>query len=314
MLADHFGDLGLKLGRPIVVRKNSKIFKATIEATPSVECAVKICFLPGTQLLDKISAKAQFRALERVAYALMEHDAQHAVPKPLYLLPELGTYVMEWVEGKSLTKKMQRPLTLLGASGEFERAGTWLGAFHSAGPLRHQTVDLSHRLAVLDEVSGAALPVEIFLNAVSLLKRSAPGLAGRDVANSWLHGDCKSDNFILTRESIYGVDIALIYENPIEFDIAMFLNHLGRLTLHPRYLYLLPLRKHFEQSFWRGYLRTGPAVSVPYLNWLRLEFLLSSWHTELHGHHPNFRSKVLNETFSILAWRLSNDLEMQEAT
>ncbi len=312
-LSDHFRDLTLKLEAPIVVRSNSKIFRTTMNNTPSAECAVKICLVPGTQLLDEISAQAQFGALERVTHAMSEHGAPNSVPKPLYLVPALGTYVMEWVDGKSLTKKMRDPSVFLRGHDWFESAGAWLGDFHSAGPLRHQPIDLSHRMAVLDEVSGTALPGETFLKAVSLLKRTAPSLAGHDVANSWLHGDCKSDNFILTQKKIYGIDIALVHENPVEFDVAMFLNHLGRLTLHPRYLYLLPFREWFEQGFWRGYLRTGPAVSVPYLNWLRLEFLLLSWHTELHGHHRNFRSRVSNEVFLILAKRLSRELKMPEA-
>ena len=126
---------------------------------------------------------------------------------------------------------------------------------------------------------------------------------------TWLHGDCKADNFILTGQGIYGIDISLCDENPVEYDLAMFLNNLGLLLSGPQYIHVRAMQSRFEQAFWQGYRLLGPPVSQVYLDWTRLNFLLSQWHTMLNGQRPRINTWILNCMFSNLTTRLSRRVD-----
>ena len=82
----------------------------------------------------------------------------------------------------------------------------------------------------------------------------------------------------------------------------------------PRYVYLWGMRSQFEAAFLRGYLRAGPGVSIAFLNWSRLNFLLCFWHTECKVQKLSTRSWVLNRMFAKPVKRLSAKVELEQAT
>lgn len=307
-LSDHFDGAGVALEGPISVRDNSEVFHATIATAVPLEAAIKHCLLAQTKRPDAAAAEGQFVALQRVHAALANRDRRYRVPTPLYLAPALGTFAMSWVDGESLTKKMRHPAVYLEGPCWFEEIGAWLGNFHQAGPARRRRVDPGQQLGVAGELRASPLPDPSFATALLTVQKTAPRLADIEVEVSWLHGDCKTDNFIVSGPDTYGIDISLSHENPVEYDLAQFLNNLDLLLAEPQFLHLLGMRSKLEKAFWRGYMRTGPAVSHAYLDWLRLIFSLSFWHTILTERKRNLRSWMLNRMFAKLVERLSKKL------
>lgn len=289
---------------PISVRANSEIFRTLIRAPLPLEAALKICVIPGTKIPDSSIARAQYHALTRVSSEMLKGDARYRVPTPLWLNDDLGTLAMTWAEGDTLTRKLSSRTAFAKGAEWFEDVGAWLGNFHKAGPLRREVVNLDDRLALVDEITGSVASTT-FGKAVQTLNADAPLIKGEMVEVSWLHGDCKIDNFILGSESTYGIDIALAHDNAIEYDLAQFLNNLDLLLSSARYAYLWGFRLKFEAAFLRGYSRAGGHFSMRYLNWLRLNFLLSFWHNEAQAQKGSLRAVLVDWMFSNSARRLS---------
>lgn len=309
-LSDHFDGVGVALEGPISVRDNSEVFHATIETAVPLEAAIKRCRLPQTKMPDEAAAEEQFVALQRVHAAFAKRDRRYRVPTPLYLAPALGTLAMSWIDGESLTRKMRHPAVYLEGPRWFEAIGAWLGNFHQAGPARRRRVDLGQQLRVAEELRASPLPDRSFAKALLTVQKTAPLLANVEVEASWLHGDCKTDNFILCGQDIYGIDISLSHENPVEYDLAQFLNNLDLILASPQHLHLLGMQSKLEKAFWRGYRSTGPSVSHAYLDWLRLIFSLSFWHSTLTEQKRNLRSWMLNRMFAKLVERLSGKIAL----
>lgn len=313
-LSDHFDGAKVQLDGPISVRGNSEVFHATIDTTVPLEAAIKHCLVPQTKTPDEVAARGQFVALERVHNALVNRNKRYRVPTPLFLAPTLGTYAMSWVEGESLTKKLRRPAVFMEGPRWFEDIGAWLGNFHKAGLVERRPVDLGQQLRVADFLRASPLPDKSFGTALLALQETAADIKNLEAEVSWLHGDCKTDNFILCGQCTYGIDISLSYENPVEFDLAMFLNNLDLILNSPQNLHLVGMQAKLEKAFWRGYLSTGPAVSHSYLNWLRLVFSLSFWHTTVTERQTSLRTWILNRMFAKLAGRLSREITLTAAS
>lgn len=308
-MSNRYSGANVRIEDLISVRDNSEIFHAKIETDTLFAVAIKCCFIPKTRIPDRSAAQEQFLALERVDNVLKKDYSRYCVPAPVYLMPELGTLVMSWVEGESLTRKLHRPGIFIKGPEWFEAVGAWLGNFHKLGPVRRQQVNLDERLKIVAELSASPLPEKSFAKAIGVLQKIAPGLENIKVEASWLHGDCKTDNFFLSGPDIYGIDISLCHENPVEYDLAMFFNNLDLIFSSPQNFYLAGMQSRLEKAFWRGYRSTGPSVSLTYLNWLRLNFALSFWHTMLKGHKWSIRNWVLNQIFTKLANRLSGKVD-----
>ena len=297
---------------PIHRTSNSEIFHALVATTPLLHAAIKHCRVPYTMTPDSVGASEQFHALEQVYRALAKGDPHFAVAAPLCLDRELATFVMSWIDGESVSKKMRRPTTFLNGTEWFSDIGAWLGTFHKAGPIRTQALRLDERLAVIDDLYASALPHASFARALQLLQETAAPLQNSATEVSWVHGDCKTDNFIIGEGRVYGIDMSIIHENSVEFDIAQFLNNLNLMLSGPRYVYLLSLRSKLEKAFWSGYRSTGPAVSQAYLRWTRLLFATSFWHTMLREKSPTIRNRLLNGIFRKLTERLTRELALTQ--
>lgn len=304
-LSEHCCGEPVQLDGPISVRDYSEIFHALIGTAEPLEAAVKRCLDPRTKVADEPEARQQFAALQRINSAFGNRNRRYRVPTPLYLLPELGTFAMSWVDGVSVTRKLRHPGVFIDGPGWLEAIGAWLGNFHQAGPLQRRRVNVDEQLNALEDLPAAALSERSLAKAIAILQKTASPLESGEVAVSWLHGDCKTDNFIACGENIYGIDISLSHENAVEYDLAQFLNNLDLLLSSPKHLHLAGMKSKLEAAFWRGYSSTGPSVSPSYLNWLRLSFALFFWHETLKGERPNIRTWILNRMFAKLVGHLS---------
>lgn len=309
-LSNHYAGVDIEIDGPVSVRDNSQIFHATINMVTPLEAAVKLCLDPQMKTPDESAAAEQFAALERVSNALENGNNRFRVPEPLCLSAELATFAMSWVDGKSLTSLLRHPSVFVKGEVWFHDIGAWLGSFHKLGPLRRRQVCLDERLAEIDSLSISPISDEAFSKAVLVLQKTAPALKGIEVEVSWLHGDCKTDNFLLSANGIYGIDISLSYENPVEYDLAQFMNNLDLLLRSPQYLYLRGMQSKLEEAFWRGYHSTGSPVSDAYLNWLRLGFSLSFWHSMLNGRRRSIRTGIYNRMFANQASRLGGKFDL----
>lgn len=297
-ISNHYAGVNIEIDGPVSVRDNSQIFHATINAVTPLQAAVKLCLDPQLNIPDESAAEEQFAALERVSNALENGNGRFRVPEPLCLSAELAIFAMSWVEGKSLTSWLRHPSVFIKGADWFHEIGAWLGNFHKVGPLRRREICLDERLTVIDNLSISPISDRAFTEAILVLQKTAPALKGMEVEVTWLHGDCKTDNFLLSGDGIYGIDISLSYENPVEYDLAQFMNNMDLLLRSPQYLYLRGMQSNLEAAFWRGYRSTGPSVSDAYLNWMRLGFSLSFWHSMLKGRHRNIRTWILNRLFA----------------
>lgn len=304
-LSVHFSSTAMEFDAPVSARDNSNIYHATIHAPVPFDAAVKQCLVPQTNIPDALAAQEQYAALERVHAAFENMDGRYRVPTPLHLSSALAAFAMSWVKGESLSKKLRSPVALLEGQAWLRDAGAWLGHFHNVGPRRRQPIGEDERLTDAGNYATSAVPEKAFFHALRVLNESTPSLKSMVIEVTWLHGDCKVDNFILTDQGIYGIDISLCDENPVEYDIAMLLNNLDLLLSGPQYIHVRAMQSRFEQAFWQGYRLFGPPVSQVYLDWTRLNFLLSQWHTMLNGHRPRINTWILNCMFSNLTTRLS---------
>jgi Ser/Thr protein kinase RdoA (MazF antagonist) len=142
-----------------------------------------------------------------------------------------------------------------------------------------------------------------FERGIHLLRSSVA--SSKPAQISWLHGDCKTDNFMLSRGRVYGIDIHVEHENAIEHDLAQFLNNVALQTLRLRFRHLKPIAPALTDAFMSGYRSAGPEVSARLLHWIRLWSAISYWHSSVAEHRPAWATRwVLNRMFSALVGEL----------
>src|SRR5207247_3492400 len=115
-------------------------------------------------------------------------------------------------------------------------------------------------------VIGQPADDPLFPLAAAALIKDYPGVAALQLSISWLHGDCKMDNFMATRDSMFGIDYSLAHENAIEHDVAQFLNNFELLIQRMRFHRLAPIASMLIEAFMRGYHRTAPPISREFLS------------------------------------------------
>lgn len=300
----------VRLDGPVSVRPNSRIFRADVDADPPFRVAVKHCLNPETGLADVTAASQQYAALKRVYVALGGCCSQsYLVARPLCHVRDLATYAMSWIDGESLTSKLRIPGVMRDGRRWFGNVGAWLGRFHSAGPVTERAVNLDERLAVVESLREVGLTHPVFGRGLDVVRRSSSALRTLNVRISWLHGDCKTDNFLLCGDDTFGIDIGLPYENAVEYDLAMWLNNFHLVLAAPAKLHVSWLQGDLEEAFWDGYRSTGPGASPEYVDWLRLSLILPFWHSTMTGSHSRIRKWLLNRIFASLSRRLIQRIE-----
>lgn len=298
LIEEKFPDTSISLIDLVFVRDNSVLFRVVLNTNPPQILAVKCCIELDTDLPDSIFAQEQFLALKQVEQALGECIYQ--VPMPLFFNKEKGILVMNWVNGKTLTEMLIKFQTGSQIQSLVYSAGNWVGMFHRVGPLEDGIFDLENKIEVIKELQIQPLDDELFKEAGEVLHKSAIMIHNRGVKCSWVHGDCKADNFIVNGTITYGLDFNLRYQNAIELDIAQFLNNLELLSLDPRNFHLRWQRKELCSNFIQGYQQAKIPISSHCIAWIRLYLLFSLWHTTLSTSESNLKTWILKKLFQTL--------------
>lgn len=292
--------------RQVASRDNSAVFLGTAAGGSADRLAIKCCYLPGTNLPDEKTAEMQYLALASVHSALASVPTCFRVPVPEFFERKLAAYAMSWIDGQSMTELMRSCSSRTRLLHSLERVGGWLGSFHAAGPIRHGLARLSDQASELDAMHKNPVDNRYFLEGVLLLRSENFGTASGMTSLSWLHGDCKTDNFLLTdSDVVVGIDVAIAYENAVEMDLAMFLNDLALRLWTPAFARLAWAEAGLRNAFLKGYSVTGPPFDPALLQRLRLWSALGLWYNYVMVQKLGMvRRWYLNRCFSGLVRRL----------
>ena len=184
-------------------------------------------------------AVVEFKALQFL-YPKFQEIEGCSVPRPLLVVPEMHTYIMEHVDGGLLGYKL-RSARYLGSNrafailrNHFYHCGKWLRFLHkftgtgTAGPeslsgaLRHceHRLELTEKSRKLRGVNGLRERVMSFLNdQVSQLSDARVPIAGR-------HGDFHSWNILAGPQGITVIDFLDYRQDPLPLDLLKMLVHL----------------------------------------------------------------------------------------
>ena len=299
-LASHFYGATVALEGPVSIRGCSQIYRAHVHTNPVTYLAVKRCLISQTTTPDTATALDQYAALARVGNAMRPFSPKYLVPEPVYVNKELATLAMSWIGGKPLTAMLRHPAAWVRGAAWFADVGAWLGCFHAAGPARVDSFDYEARKQNLSELETSPLPNGAFMPAVRIATNHLQKLSGLQVHASWLHGDCKTDNFMIDGKSVYAIDVSLKHENAVEYDLAQFLNHLDLNLLSPQSVLQRGFRSAFVRAFLRGYEASGLQISRECLEWVRLWAALTLWRSTLLGRTTTSKTWILDHVFASL--------------
>jgi len=266
---------------------------------------VKLCLKTHTCQADPDSAHSQYDALHRVSLA-MGDGSEFSVPRPYLVQADIGLLAMEWVSGASMTDLVfSWRCNPAQAQQLVARGGRWLRHFHACHALAPGRLDIEDKLAFVAEMeSDGVVSDQVFIRALRRLRESAKAAAAVTLNRSWMHGDFKTNNLIVSGARTMGVDIHLHNEGPVIYDLAPFLNHLELRLWHPGGWRLFGSRALLHETFITNYLEgRDDAIAGP-LAWVRLYMILAEWHTaRTHsGSWPH--SSFLNFCYRRVASRL----------
>lgn len=304
LLVKQSGCTAARVERKISVRDNSVIYMANLSAGQANRAAIKCCLIPGTNQFDQATARQQFDALTKVHVASQGYQGHGQVPTPLFAIEDLAAYAMSWVDGDSLTSHLRIWHDAEFVIASHAQAGRWLANFHRSGPLRIAPADLANKIEHLSDMRHHPVRHPLFGEALNAVAETASRIVDMPVATSWLHGDCKPDNFMLAASGLVGIDISLKYENAIENDLSAFLNGLDMMLLDIRWRRAMRHAQRLQEAFLHGYMSAGPNVSRALLSWLRLWSTLTSWHAATVESKPRWPNRwLLHRQFNVLVGR-----------
>ena len=172
------------------------------------------------------TAEQEFQALTRLDAHFKQLGGKSRVPTPVALLPDVGAYAMEYVDGRTIRQQLNygsavRPANLLGGLAAAASFARHVHALEGFAPRVIDLRDEAHKvLAVAAEKLhpvGLALPEQVrrTLAECPTLVVSSP--------QAWLHGDFGPGNILIAKTgSTVGLDPALDVVGPPEDDLVRF--------------------------------------------------------------------------------------------
>ncbi len=292
---------------PLVSQEKSRIFYAEClrYATP---VAVKRCLKAGTLTADRVDADRQYHGLQRV-FEKMGGDGDFSVPIPYELFEREGIYVTEWISGKNVTNELFSPgCTREHALELMAKAAHWLRRFHASHRLSSGCLDVEEKLEGVAELEKNNAPkARAFHRGIDALRSAASAAGKSELERSWVHGDFKADNLIVSGARVVGIDVYVRHENTVIHDLAPFMNHIDLSYFGPRSWRRPVGRDQLRDTFLRSYLGAASGVIALPLVWLRLYMMLCRW-SYLHEKATRFRSVLLQHCIQRCVRRLSSDL------
>ena len=211
------------------------------------------------EILDSLSCR--FREIEKCS-----------VPRPLVVIPELETYVMEFVEGTVLAEELGYARHFAAREGfhrlgeHYYHCGRWLRHFQeftgirSAGPQVLDTA-LEHcadRLRLIERAADPRWPVGLGEKIVKFLREQQTCLSGEDIPVAGRHGDFGPWNVLVGSNGVTVLDFLGYQEDPVALDLIGMLVLLEneRRCLAASRARLEAVRDRFLDGF-------GPVPAVP---------------------------------------------------
>lgn len=223
------------------------VIDATTERLCSVIQRVRFRWRDGKsrEVIAKTSdnALSEFHALSTV-WPRFEKHSRFRVPKPLELLPDLNSVVMEVAYGNSLLSLLPRFIwtttNLENAERYCRDAGEWLYFYHNVDRSKSERKSICEETLVsgLSETLGdlrnegfsnqicAYMETEIIPKAENALREPLPV--------SIIHGDYKLDNILIGDSTITVLDLSGVTMGASDRDVAAFLVSLLLLKLTRR--------------------------------------------------------------------------------
>lgn len=313
LLSHHGAAIGVHPAGAIAVEgptrtgRYSRIFRAAVPGLATA-LAVKCVLDPETGEPDRVSARTQFDALDRVHRAMA--SSSFRVPKPYLLAEPQGVIVIEWIHAKSMTDLLLSwRLSREEARRLMRQAGLWLRSFIEAHRLPPGKLNVEDKLRGIASVEHSVVfRHSSARDAVDALRAYAGPAGSYELERSWVHGDFKTDNLLADGESVVGVDVHVRHENPVVHDVAAFLNHWELTLCHPRAWRWRPWRaelsREFLQSFDASYMQEK---RLPYL-WTALYVMLGNWEEFINRETRTIQHAYLGRCFSSVVRRMTREL------
>ena len=199
-----------------------------------------------------------------------------SVPCPILVIPEIETYVMEFVEGNLLadefrfaryfspTKKFR---TL---KAHYHNCGLWLKHFqkftgmHEEGPeaLTGVMERCDYRLKLIENLNDLRWPKDLRNKVMGYLQEQFEEMKGHRIYVSGRHGDFGSWNILAGPSGVTVIDYLGYGEDPVPVDILKMLMNFED---EKKYLAYNPLRiRDLKESFLKGY-GSLPSILPPAL-------------------------------------------------
>lgn len=298
-----------RVSGPISAHRHSRTFVVQGRTWPT-PIAVKLCIDAQKALPDRDVARIEYEGLVRT-YDAMADDSEFSVPKPYLLDMENGLLLREWIAGTSLTDLLfSWHCSQATAETYITKAGRWLRAFHEAGPLHVSRLSDQTSVLRLDELSREELAKdEVFAHALCCLGATADIVTGLELEWSWIHGDFKSDNLVISGNRTVGLDVYKRMENAVFFDLGPFLNHLELNLWRPTTLRWRQAIDQLAQAFLAAYKMPNDPTNRTALNWIQLLLILSLWTSTAAEHRGRVSEPFVRAVFRAAVRRIASRLK-----
>jgi hypothetical protein len=293
---------------PIDSRDYSRIFHVESSSLPS-QGALKLCLKPNRPDPDPQDARHQFEILEQV-YRASSSLSLRLAPKPYLLMEQEAAILIEWIPGEGLSRRLFSWRRSANTTELIAKAAIWLRKFHDVHPLPDGTLDVDTKLSRLSRLENDAFQDnELFQRCHAMLSERADRAASPRLLRSWLHGDFKAENLLISNNEIMGIDIQARSSNVTVYDIAQFFNNIELTARQPFYWRLAAIKESLYTHFMAHYLgNKRVSLDLPLL-WVRLYMLLSGWAGLRKGSDWSFRGHYLQSCYQSAARDLLKKLK-----
>ncbi len=236
------------------------------------------------------------------------------VPRPLDLFADLNAIVMEEIPGRNLKELIHRSRWYLGSHTleAFKKSGMWLRQFHYFGNNGNKDKDVLKFEEVLEEIQEQLkrcvehdLDQRLAADISNFLASEVHGIAQHEEPVSYLHGDFKIDNVVVSDQDVGAVDFSIRRRNLIHYDLASFCNSIDLIRMDPQHLWISNgFLGRAKEIFLLGYFG-GEAYSMRKIEVFQVIGLVAKClYLSLHHAHHFFRRRFvllfLNKQFHTL--------------
>lgn len=260
-------------------------------------------------------AVVEFEILRKIFPYFVDVE-ECGTPKPLFVLPEIETYVMEFVEGELLMDKL-RAANYFASRQHFTelqqyfyQSGKWLKHFQESTGIRKAGPEIldeviercDQQFDLIEKGDGGSLPSGLRHDVIQSLKEQQDHIAHNEVLVCGRHGDFGSWNIIAGAGKITVIDYLGYKEAPLAVDLLKMLSNFNN---DKKSLLASPFRmEKLKDAFLNGYGQL-PELTRPQMiicealhRTMALEVVLNS--TMLRFYHAIEKRRQLKDNLNWL--------------